>query len=921
LKRLILLGLLLLPFFQSKATHIRGGYISANRILSPGIPGYKYEFILTIFRDINSTVQNPENDLYPDKNSTDKITKPIFSNEFIPGKQTEKIIYKFEYTYRSPGVYTAYHFQLNRNLSVLNMANSGNTTFYVETKVIIDPFLDVDQTPIITKAAIDFASIGSVYRYNPAAYDPNGDSLSYQHVPSRQYLQGPDVSAVVNNYSDPAIRAGGLDSSGQITATMTLNEKTGDLIWNSPRLVGEFNTAIKIVQWRKLRANRAKRDSIGFVLLDIQIIVKDSRNRRPILKLPKDTCIVAGSTLKARIFATDPDSNDRVTISLLGELDTIQPKSKRANFYFTASLTKPFFGDFEWFTTCSHVRKQPYYAVFQAEDIPVISPPLVDVRIWNIKVVGPAPIVDTVLIEGNGQLRLNWQLYKCQNASKIFIYRKIDSTNIALDTCQPGMPNGNGFVKISEVNASETTFLDNNAGKGLKRGPSYCYRIVTIFPDPAGGESLVSNEVCKALPLDIPIIVNVDITKTGFTDGAILVRWTQPYKIDTNIFKPPYTIQIYRSEVNESPVLVKATINIADTTLLDTNLNTRNKVYHYQLKFIYGKLKELSDSTEKSSSVRLELVPGIKSIKLQWTAKTAWTNDGLSHSIYRKIGTDFVLIDSVIGFGGQYEYLDEGQFNNVPLEDSIEYCYYVKPKGTYSNPNIASPLINASQFQCAQPNDTIKPCPPTTFQMDTVNCEQCKTAPNCKNCAFLNQSEFSRKLTWHPVFLEECGRDIVSFKIYFAEHIDEQLGLIATVTDTFYNHTSLTSLAGCYSVTSVDRSGNESLVANRICVDNCIVFDLPNTITPNGDGSNEFFTPSCVSRALIGKVHLSVYNRWGQRIFDDEVAPEINWNGITENNKTSVVPGVYFYLADIEAKRLRREDEKMRYKGWIHIVK
>jgi gliding motility-associated-like protein len=566
--------------------------------------------------------------------------------------------------------------------------------------------------------------------------------------------------------------------------------------------------------------------------------------------------------------------------------------------------------------------------VFEAEDIPVISPVLVDVRVWNIKVVGPSPKIDTVLVDGNGRLRINWQNYICQNASKIFIYRKIDSSSIALDTCQPGMPNGNGFVKIAEVNASETTFLDDNAGKGLKKGPSYCYRIVAIFPDPAGGESLVSNEVCKALPLDIPVIVNVDIKRTDFAKGQILVRWTQPFGIDTNIFKPPYTIQVLRYSGNGNGVLVKSVVIdrnsfalFADTTLLDSNLNTRNTVYKYQWKFIYGSLANLVDSTEKSSSVRLELVPGIKNIKLQWTATTAWTNDGLSHFVYRKIGADFVLIDSVIGFGGKYEYLDEGQFNKVPLEDTIEYCYYVQTKGTYSNRNIASPLVNASQFQCAQPNDTIKPCPPTTFQMDTVNCELCKTAPNCKNCDFLNKSEFSRKLTWHPVFLQDCGRDIVSFKIYYAEHSDDSLTLIATVSDTFFNHSSLTTLAGCYSVTSVDRSGNESGIVNKMCVDNCVVFDLPNTIIPNGDGSNDVFTPSCASRALIEKVHFSVYNRWGQRVFDDDVTPEINWNGITENNKTLVVPGIYFYLAEIQAKRLRKEDEKMIFKGWINVLK
>ena len=65
---------------------------------------------------------------------------------------------------------------------------SGSTTFYVETKVIIDPFLALDQSPVITKAAVDIASVGSIYRYNPGAYDPDGDSISFQLVPSKQFV-------------------------------------------------------------------------------------------------------------------------------------------------------------------------------------------------------------------------------------------------------------------------------------------------------------------------------------------------------------------------------------------------------------------------------------------------------------------------------------------------------------------------------------------------------------------------------------------------------------------------------------------------------------------------------------------------------------------------------------------------------------
>jgi len=917
LKRLLILSFLLLQIQNSFGTHIRGGYISARRISA----AYnEYEFILTIFRDIGSGTRNFENDLYPDKNSTDKITAPNLPTIIvIPEKKTEIWQYKFRYTYRSPGVYTAYHYQVNRNLSVLNMENSGNTTFYVETKVIIDPFLDPDQTPVITKAAVDFAAIGSVYRYNPAVYDPDGDSISYKLVPSRQFLQGQEISAEVTNYKDPALRSEGLDTSNTVPAWLTLNEKTGDLIWNSPRVVGEFNTAIKIIQWRKLRANRPKRDSLGFVLLDIQIIVRDSRNNRPILKLPRDTCVVAGNLIKGRIFATDPDPSDQVNISMYGELDTILPLSKRAKFYFKPNLSKPYFGDFEWFTNCSHVRKMPYFAVFQAEDVPVFPPPLVDVRSWRITIVGPAPKLKNVSPDGNGKLRLVWQKYICSNAIKIFIYRKIDSSDIRLDTCQPGMPAGNGFVKIAEVSGSDTTFLDDNLGKGLKRGPNYCYRIVAIFPEPAGGESLVSNELCSPLGLTIPLMVNVDVVKTGVSDGQILVRWTRPFNIDTNAYKPPFEVQILRATGNEVAVLAKSTTNLEDTILTDSGLDTKNKIYTYQLKFVFGTLQNLKDSAEKASSVRLELSPGFQKITLKWSAATPWTNDGYDHYIYRNVNGQFVVIDSAAGFGGSYQYTDAGTYENMPLKDSVEYCYFVSTKGTYSNPLIATPIINRSQISCANPYDTIKPCPPTTFRLDTVDCQKCKSAPDCRNCSFINQSEFSRTLIWQQISKLECGSDIGHYNIYYSEHIDEPLRLIGTVRDTTFVHSSLTTLAGCYAITSVDRSGNESAISNRSCVDNCIVFDLPNTIIPNRDGFNEAFTPSCVSKAFFKDVHFTVYNRWGKLIFEDAVPPEINWSGLNESNTTRVVPGIYFYLAKIKAKRLRKEDEEMTFKGWLFI--
>lgn len=893
---------------HAKASHIRGGYISAKRI-----EGYRYEFILTIYRDLNSPIFDSINKLYPDASISAELSSPVTNAQAIPEKETEVLTYKYQYTYSAPGVYTAYHYQLFRNLAILNMDFSGSTTFYVETKVIIDPFLALNQSPVVTKAAVDVASIGRVYRYNPGAYDPDGDSISYQLVPSKQFVpsQGSGFPANVSNYKDPAVRAGGLDSAGSIPAFLTLNEKTGDLIWNVPRLAGEYNTAIKIIEWRKLRENRPRRDSIGFVLLDLQIIVKDANNRPPVLILPRDTCIVAGSRLERRIQATDPDINDAVTLSLIGELTKLLPSGNRAQFSQIPGSNPPFRGNFAWQTNCSHVRKQPYYAVFQAEDNGNSgrSFPLVDLKTWSIKVVGPAPVLKSVRVKDPDSLRLSWEPYTCTNASRIWIYRKIDSTDIQPDTCLPGMPAGNGFIKIAEVPATDTAFTDSNKGLGLLKGPSYCYRIVARFPEPAGGESLFSNELCAALNLDIPVMLNVDVSKTDKTDGRILVRWTRDFMLIEPIFKT----SLFRIDPDKKREMIFTSLNPADTSFEDSGINTLDKSYTYFLQHqVDATPPGNADSSEKAQSVRLELIPGTRQISLRWQASTPWSLGGYGHRIYRKSGNNsFVLIDSVVQQGPVFEFTDSGQFDGEPLKDSLEYCYFVETSGSYGNPLLPSPLLNRSQESCANPSDTIRPCPPPAISIDPGPCEDCE--------ALKAQTEFSRTLRWSLAGLGDCARDAFRFKIYYAAHEDEELSVIGSTSDTFFVHSSLSSLAGCYAVTAVDKSNNESEAVNKTCTDNCIRYDLPNLFTPDGNGLNEKFSPACYSTAFIENVRFTVFNRWGKKVFEDDVLPQIDWDGLVQGNLLS--EGIYFYLAELKTKRLRKSDERQVIKGWVKISK
>ncbi len=86
---------------------------------------------------------------------------------------------------------------------------------------------------------------------------------------------------------------------------------------------------------------------------------------------------------------------------------------------------------------------------------------------------------------------------------------------------------------------------------------------------------------------------------------------------------------------------------------------------------------------------------------------------------------------------------------------------------------------------------------------------------------------------------------------------------------------------------------------------------LPNAFSPNGDGQNEVL----YLRGLnLSEIHLSIYNRWGQEVFDTR-NQGVGWDGTF--NGEPVVPDVYgFYL------RVKCDNgEKYFKKGNITVLK
>jgi gliding motility-associated-like protein len=923
------LSMLLLLFFVSMnevyATHVRAGEIIAIRDTTGGNASvFKYRFIFTMYRDTcpNCVAAGAATLFFGYGTANSGAVDPI-RRELI-GNETEKVTYEFTHTYPAALIYTVHVTVDNRNRDVQNMLNSVNTAFHVETTIFINNSVGINNTPVLQIAPVDLARVGQRFIHNPGAVDTDGDSLAYKLVIPKQA-----VGQQVNGYRDPHLVQSGLNEAATGPATFSINQR-GDLVWDAPARPGIYNVAFVVEEWRN-------GEKIGIVTRDMQIIVRDNINRRPLLEIPNDTCIVAGSPLPGFVRATDPDGN-RIRLSASSALFQSNFPLPRARFVVPAPIqNNPATGNFFWQTECLHVREQPYQVVFRAEDLPSpdTSRKLVDIKTWQIRVVGPKPTGLRATAEGNA-ISLSWDAYRCSNAAEMIIWRKTGCGQMPDDPCRTGVDPASGYVAVGRVPIGTTVFRDDNKGQGLASGVSYSYVISAGFAPPAGGESLASDAVCASLALDVPFITNVSVERTSKTAGEIFVRWMQPRELNTANFPGPYRYELYRASglsgtdfslVDSRTVSSFAAATLGDTTFRDTGLNTLDSGYVYRVLFYYQSSR-LKDSSATASSVRLSVTPGVNSLQLSWQANVPWSNAGTTHKVYRESRTTpgrfELLADVAVGAEGSFRYVDTGGNGRVLDEDST-YCYYVETYGSYGNAKILSPLINKSQIACAAPLDTLKPCPPV-LSIDALDCSSLSKE------AFCGQSFFSNKLSWVDGTAsggQGCDEDIVAYRLYYKRYEeDTDFTLIATINSPqppakFYEHGGLRSFAGCYYVTAVDEDGQESVPSNTVCKDNCPYYELPNVFTPNGDGKNDVLEPFDCPR-FVESVSFTVYNRWGRPMYETNNI-SINWTGRIGQGEGSggeeVTNGVYYYLAKVRFARLRRSDEQVEIKSWVHLLR
>lgn len=840
----------LLASVYAEATHNRAGEITLVQL-----DEFTYEITITTFTYTLSQADRSQLEVQWGDNtisSAGRISITKLPNYY------QKNIYTARHTFPGPGTYQIVVQDPNRNLGVKNIPNSVNVIFSIKTTITINPSIGPNSTPILLNPPIDRAALGQIFIHNPAAYDPDGDSISYRLTTCTEEDGKPIEGYTLPSHSD----------------TIYVDPITGDLVWIRPDEIGIYNIAIDVEEWRQ-------GVKIGNIVRDMQIEVYETDNRAPTIDSIGDFCVEAGSVVAFRVKSNDPDG-DSINLSATGGPFVVE--SNPAQFTTDASATSRghYEASFVWQTDCSHARQQVYTVVVKAEDNDPETK-LVDLETVNIKVIAKAPDAP-FLVPSSNSITASWNPDPCESVIGYHLYRRAGPSGYVHDTCTNGLPLSTGYELVGILtDRYDTIYSDENGGRGLEQGAEYCYIVVSIYPD--GSFSFPSEESCSPLVAGTPSFLQVSVTNDS-PSGDIELRWAEPQGLDTLPVPAEgpfeYIITRYTDLFGneEDEVFIKQTPDISDTVFVDGEADTRVFPYSYQIRLFNnapGKRFEIGDpeiQPEKASSMYPELVGKDNQIEISMVKSVPWIN--YDYTIYRDDGSGSFV---EIAFTTESKYVDKGLINNK------EYCYRVVSTGWRSIEGRLFENSNISHVNCTEPVDSIAPCTPMLNGQS--NCD-----------------EFYNHLNWF--FLNDsCLEDVDGYRLYYSpteSGIPELIREFENKTDTSYQDFRIDeSLTGCYYITAVDSFNNESPRSAQLCLDECSNYVLPNVFSPNNDDNNDLYIP--LRTAYVERVDFQVYNRWGLLVFNTD-DPDIYWDGKINGTDQLVSPGVYYYICEVFEPRI-----------------
>lgn len=911
----------LLAAIVVQATHIRSIEVVAKRV---DCFSNTYEITLTAYLNTNTGVAFGEGliDFGDGEIFEVPVQMPLSVNGIVYSQ------FSINHTFPGPGTYIIGYTEANRGESIINMAGSVSTSFYVEMEIVIEPEV-CNSSPRFLVPPIDRACSGKAFYHHLGTIDPDGDSLSYELITPRQ-AEARDV----NNYRLPNLaefyQVSGLDYNKSNEAAsgppvLEINPSTGLITWDAPGAAGKYSLAVKIREWR-FRTSDSTWNQIGYVMRDMEIVVEPCSNARPSLSEVEDICVMSGTLVDFTLEGYDFD-NHPVVIEAYSELfdlthspATVDPAGPIVQSTLPPNDTAGI--SFRWQTSCEHVRQHSYQVVFKIQDRPPSGPPLVQFRTVRITVLAAPPEYESVSVNPvSKEVAIEWKDHDCETVTAYQVWRRVARYEYDEPECSAGMPKFLRYTLVGEVPSGTHSFTDDDVAIGAM----YCYRLIALL-GPDKTPSKLSLDTCLIpKPAEAPVITNVSVEKTDPSSGEVLIRWTPPFDIDATQYPPPYQYRVYHSTgAAGNNSFLPASELLSDTLFVDKGLNTSELSHKYLIHlFVPALSQDPVDTSSVAASVFLTPQPLFDGVRLTWEAVTPWYNylqEHPYHLIYRSTSgdaDDFVLIDSVdVNING-FVYDDKGKFQNEPLDPGASYYYKIMTRGGYGNPGIPEPLENFSQITSGVLLDITPPCTP----MVTLVVEDCDALP-CRPANFSNQMLFSYSD-------DSCQEPGLVFEVWAADGETGEFQRVSETSEYTFTHGDLDSKAVCYKVAAVDRAGNRSDFSETVCADNCPWFSLPNVLTPgNQDERNDVLMAFNIHNSetecarFVQQVDLKILNRWGKEIHFASVTPENNlvfWDGY-QSNGNRVSPGVYYYEALVVFNVRNPKLRKQRVTGWIHVL-
>jgi hypothetical protein len=378
----ILSGLFFLTPKEARACNFSGISISYTHI-----SGYNYKIKLKFYRDCtavsapSSTIVNLSCASNPAFNYSillsrvpqyQEITQACNSNVTACGSgnlwSVEEYVYEGIASLPPCSKWRISYSACARNL-VTTIPSNNTNCLYIEALLYNQQAAD-NSSPVLNLPALFLAPKDEVLHFNPAAYDPDGDSLefSFYHINT-------------NNDSTYVTYDSGYSFQNFIGSSIPIkmDSSSGQFIMK-PNMIGNTNYGIRIREWRKINGTYTL---VGTTHQDLTLLIYNANNHSPVLSgmifnsghnySPADTTYyvtaAAREQIAFNIAGYDQDTLDP-TASSHKEIFTIKWNQgiPDGNFTVYDNATDSARANFKWTPRLDDIRGYPYCFSVEARD-------------------------------------------------------------------------------------------------------------------------------------------------------------------------------------------------------------------------------------------------------------------------------------------------------------------------------------------------------------------------------------------------------------------------------------------------------------------------------------------------------------------------------------------------------------------------